>query len=409
MNTIGCILLIALFLFYSSFGLSCPSFIPARDLAMWNQGDRKNVILYRFNKKIGKIEEIPLQVEPRTVLGRHVFSSSKKIDSEKIKRTDRIYFHQNLFGNKITDFNSKKVKNNFCESEIKYEIQSIDKDRFAYLVLCKNKNRKKYAPLVKIDIQKAYVESKNYHYKFESYNHMLFDTVRIKPSPKPIANSSRLIIGNDVVNFFNLVFDSDDIVSKLEKSDMRPVGTAARVSFFLKILFLKIDLALQTDLSFFQDSAHIPMVAHLPVDAPEYLNPGSGIIYVWQSISQPKTIAMPKFSENELLSNRSRYCSAGICSFSIIYENELKQQFSLNFGIKSRLVQKGFYPKWIGKGESLDKLKWLDKNEIAKEETGVYFETSKLPKGSHKWNFWLKIGSQISSECPAKYKLKRLP
>ena len=389
-----------------SIGMACPGFFSASELGINFQSKRKEVLVFRFDKIKNSIDEIPIQIDPRTILGRHKFLPKKSMQNSYVLRNDRIFFHSSFFGNRMDSLQFDKIKKKYCPFKKLIEIYSPSNNSFGYMGLCPGKVKKEYASVVHLDLKKAVVNSANYNYKFNPTNHMLFEKVTLLPEKEAIASNSRLIIGNDVINFFNIVFDSDDIVSKLEQSSRREIGTAARVSFYLKILFLKIELALKTDLSFYQDSAHIPMVAHLPIHAPDYLNPGSGILYLWEATDDPTGVNMPSISDNQKL-NQQKFCQGNLCYFKIVYKRG-KREFSLNFSIKRNLIDLGFHPKWVSKKADLKKLKWLDEQEVKPKESGVYFETSKLPKGSHKWNFWLKIGSTLTESCPEKMEYREL-
>lgn len=382
----------------------CPAYLEARKLPYSIGKPKGSVVLLRYSRSEKKLIRVPVQIETKTLLGRHIFPNLKA--SNKIVYRDRIILDPVYSGDRLTDL--KRVKP-ICEVRKVFEVKYDVSTTFNYLVFCKASSENNvYAPTVKIDVKNRNISSFHYNYNYDSENHMLFDSVKLRNEKQAVASDSRLVIGTDVKNFIDLVFDSEDMLSRLEVTEERPVGLAARVTFFLKILFFKIQMDLRTDLSFFSNSAHIPMVATTPVNAFDYVHPGSGIVYLWKSSFHTSGVLMPEYKEKDVAKTVGKYCRGRSCFFGVSYRGAKGKDFSLNFVLKKDLVEKGFYPRWISPEQKMDDLVWSKSIEKEKGEQGVYFETSLLPKGSHRWNFWLNIGDAQPGTCPTLIQLDEL-
>ena len=246
---------------------------------------------------------------------------------------------------------------------------------------------------------------------------MLFEKISIGNDANTrqiIAEDSELLIKSDIKNFFTMRFDSSQIESYLEETRPGLIGTLARVSFYLRILFFKIKMSLTTDVTFYDDVGHIPMVVQLPVEAPKYLHPASGILYSWKlssavTVLQDK-IKMPQVSPEltikgfeELAKIGTRYCEGEFCAFSFAAAAGDKS-ISMEFEIPKYMVKAGFYPQLVLDVTTPDKeMGWNLSTDIkAGQRMGLYFEVSGLPAGGHPWDFWLRLGASgpLEGSCP---------
>ncbi|MEZ4742509.1 MAG: hypothetical protein R3B45_08685 [Bdellovibrionota bacterium] len=206
---------------------------------------------------------------------------------------------------------------------------------------------------------------------------------------------------------------------------MGELSVTAKLSFYLRIFFMfKIKLELSTDVSFYDDSANIPMVMHLPVNPQKYLNPGSGIIYNW--VYDDKSTAtlgekipvlikdwvQPMRKDKEFIKTIGKNSCSGssICRYRFTM-NTQKNSFSMNFKINKDLVEKGFFPVYIADLSNYNEaLNWnLDLDE-KKIHSGFFFETSGLEQGSFPWDFWLRLNQSQTPKhhCPYPVSIKTL-
>ena len=404
---------------------ACPAFLYFKTDLEELKGKRKEISLLTYSKKSSSWNFLPLQIDPLNQGGGVVFEDDQDLMSKEISINDRIVFDVENFGDQ-GDLKSFPCKNSAIYRLINY----IDKSKYAYLSVCNEDLQRKYnlrkRQHVFYNPDKHYLGSNEYTYFFNPDNYLLFDKVLIRQkNSKEISSiNSNITIMSDVKNFFTLIFDSDNIESQLESTINGPLGINGSVSFFVRVLFLKLKLSLSTDVSFYRRSAHIPMVLYLPVDATAYLNHGSGIIYNWQLSDtfkkQPTYVQMPRFDKflfSRLMKNHKEYRKFGLpycrggkyCYFS--YKVGKEHPFIMQFTILKDLVNAGFFPVYVGDVNQFDKLmSWgLSDDLEAPEEklklamqSGFYFSTSGLSEGNHAWDFWMQLGSggQKTTNCP---------
>ncbi len=348
---------------------------------------------------------IPFQIDERTARLKLVFHSNKSWLNSKTHPRDRILFESNQAHPKVTNFTGFP-----CASKSVYEIKykKNGSTSYAYVAWCKGVSK---VPATKreleYDLGVGRVRSNNYVYDLNKANYMLFHAIYAndkKGNFIKVIENSNLHIKGDVKNFLNLRFGSNDIKSTLEAHEKSSMGIFARIDFFLHVLFFKVKLKLLTDISFYNTSAHIPMRVSLPVNGYDYLNMGSRLYYYWQ-LSKDKPwkfrAKMPVHGLNVKKSEvLKKYCNRYYCHFRLdIYHGDISLQ--LHFNINRRVVDKlDFYPTMVDNRE-------LTKDRVVrstdgKDHLGVYFEGSRLPKGSHPWDFWMKVNDDSKDSCPTK-------
>jgi hypothetical protein len=234
-----------------------------------------------------------------------------------------------------------------------------------------------------------------------------------------VATDSRIYIRADVKNFFTMHFDSQQIESSLENSRQGPLGSLARVSFFLRILLFKIRMSLTTDVSFFRDSGHIPMMVNIPVEAFQYLNPGSGIVYSWLLATSAHTVFrdmdMPRFDGAlvrrgfvELSQLGLAYCRGEECRYRYTVDFD-GRPLVMDLLIRRYLVERGFFPMFVEDTAVIRKQMGWDADSFGEAPRhGIYFEVSGLPKGGHPWDFWMGLGNAgiPSHDCPVPVRIE---
>jgi len=239
--------------------------------------------------------------------------------------------------------------------------------------------------------------SRFYTYKFKKDNYMLFDRVTLKgQSDVVVSQDSHLYIRSDVKNFFTLNFSSSDIESDLREKRLDPLAAFASLGFYLKVLFFKITLDLSTDVGFYESSANIPMVMTLPVNAYDRLHRKSGVLYNFKlgEMVDAKAIKvkMPTLDAAYLkddFQNRGLAFCTDYCVYELEIPNPVKA-LRMRINISRKLVERGMFP-WFVDDVSKHRAEMNWKLDDDKNRVGLYFEVSKLPKGSHPWDFWLSF------------------
>lgn len=395
---------------------ACPGALFGLELSPPIVGPRNGVRLF---VKDGQgqppgVQEIAVQVDPVDDDGHLRFFDNETFRQKVVESSDFMTFRVESFGQKI-DIKKDKLP---CRGDTVYELWDDVAGRYAYLTNCgPTAIQPKLPSAVAFDHIEHRLESDNYRYRFNPDNYMQFDEISFRNAQGTydvIAKNSKLMIRADVKNFFTMNFDSDEILSQMEAQRLGPVGNLARLSFFLKIFLFKIRMSLATDVGFFADSGHIPMMVSLPINAYDHLHPKSGILYSWElsaaGSKAAKTVDMPLLEPSDVAKGYkelgklgTKFCKGSECQFR--YQVEVAgRKLAMDLGVKRSLVQRGFYPIYVEDLETYrETMGWDMTAEEAKGRVGMYFEVSGLPKGGHPWDFWMRLGgpSQTLRRCPA--------
>lgn len=395
------------FLFIESFG---PGIAP---------GKRKELNLFSV-KKVGERknwQKSSLQIDPFSDDGKLVFfpTNYQWLDSP-VKPYDRLSMNAEDFGSRYDQ--SMPLP---CETKQIFELRN-DTYQYAYLAFCqdqKNSNLQIPFHTIRHDAENGEVNAPEFRYRYSRDNHLLFSRLSLaydnkNEYPLVVAENADQLIRGDVKKFFTFYFDQNDIDAQIARERRGPLGLVGSVDFALRILFFKINLRLSPEVSFFPGSVFMPMVMHLPVDAREYLHPGSGLFYTWKPgrdviVNQQRSriphldAALVKSGAENLAKQGLPYCVHNVCRFQLFGEIA-DRYFVLNFNIEKSLVQKGFFPILMSDTTAAEKqLGWEVSTIREPGRMGMYFETSGLPQGNHEWEFIIRVGNnlqQLANQCP---------
>lgn len=269
------------------------------------------------------------------------------------------------------------------------------------------------------EMRQAVVTS-DYYYRYHNQNKLLFASLALaKATPgsyQLIASvANQQIVGN-FKNFFTMTFDNNDFHVKELSTQRGPVGVYSQLNFLLRVLGMKLDMDLVTDVYFYPEGMYTPMILHMPIDAKKYLKRGSGIIYSWQQQSgfrwEPGRLAgeagVPGLiSLKDTAGVLAKYCQSS-CYFSIRGQAQAGgRHIHLHFRLPRYLVAKGFYPVYFDDDAKLAKALGLKVATAPTHKpgegrrTGFFFEAFDLRKGSHRWDL------AIDTRGPAS--LRQLP
>ena len=399
---------------------ACPANLFLGQLPDQLKGLRANMRLYvQSATKPGHWQTIPLQVDPIDENGRLVFFGSSDYMQESLTASDLLVFRIEDFGPKLVGRSGQLQ----CSGGQIYELNETTTNRYAYLTNCDQAGAVHYPNTVSFDAAAKQLQSPLYKYQFNSKNHMLFQAIKFRlhnGTWEEAATDSQMLIRADVKNFFTMLFDSRHIESNLEENRSGQLGSLARVTFFLRVLFFKIRMSLATDVGFFSYSGHIPMMINIPVNASAYLRHGSGIFYSWVLSSAARSggrgVDMPvldpevvKKGPRALADIGVRYCQGKDCHFRYMVDLN-GQRLAMDISIRRDLVERGFFPFYVDDASAVsDSMGWDGGEGMGgSARSGMYFEVSGLPKGEHPWDFWLRLGSPVESRrtCPAPVRVK---
>ena len=399
----------------SSIARACPAVLFELETVPRLKGARKGLRLFALDASSQKFHAVPLQVDPLDSEGHLKFNIEPHYTDHEVDNDDFMTFRVEDFG-APADFKKAKLP---CRGRPVFELRDPSSGRVAYLTNCGSFGDPLVFPsLVDFKPEKDYLESPVYRYRFNPDNYMQFESINFRDAVQgtweTIAEHSALMIHADVKNFFSMNFDAHEIESHLEAHRLGPIGDLARLSFFLKILFFKIKMSLSTDVGFYENSSHIPMMVNIPVDASKYLNPGSGILYTWilspTAQKAPRKLAMPSMNTTlikkgwqELAKEGQKFCVKDVCTFRYTVEIAGKTM-SMDLELERKLVARGFFPIYVEDARPYrEPMGW--NFDIGKDDlrTGMYFEVSGLSAGGHPWDFWLRLGgpATASASCPA--------
>lgn len=386
-------------LFYSDRASCNPEFVIAKDVPGIIGLPRKSLVVV-FN--VGTTEKPDFRMQKPTVVpisdqGKILWYKDDSWRSEPINFRDRILIEQDMLGRPASGrlaFQGCTPKNG-----------ALYKNRRGtlWLASCDESVTKKIDDRIMrvvYDEAGGAINSRFYRYTFKPENQMLFKEVSLKgDSDMILAKDSDLYIRSDVKNFFTLNFSSADIESKMMDYRVEPLTALASLGFYLRVLFFKLTLDLRTDVAFFESSANIPMVMTLPVNAAKRLNSKSGVLYSFQLgdniTKESLRVNMPTLKSNSIFGEFSAeglpYC-LDYCRYDMILPSAGKR-LKLQITMAKNLVEKGFFPWFVSDVSAMRKdMDWSLRSDLGmNQRVGIYFEVSKLPKGSHPWDFWISF------------------
>ena len=358
-------------------------------------------------------ENFPLHLDPLDRNGKLDFSQGLKPWSSRLSPNDRLVLLNEDF---VEQPDSLLPDQWPCEADAAYELRlAHDPKRKALLFLCRHiqNNFSSSSTPVKIDAEKRTINTETYQYTYRRSNQLLFDAISLRRGGKlyEVSTEADQLIYSDIKNFFTMRFGADDVEAKILDYRHSPLGLASRLSFFLRILFFRINLSLLPEAYYFKDSVYIPMVMHLPVHASDYLNFRSGVFFTWKTatevrwdLSQSRMPTIDQYlaanSLGQLKSIAASFCQKHSCRFSAVAILPTNERVELIFSLRPGLIDRGFFPFFITDSTVLDKT-WGRVSSFSGKRQGFFFETSGLGKGSHLWDFWIRFDALKQNASPA--------
>lgn len=388
---------------------ACPELMPTKNIPWFKPSKIKRNQLQLFAQKAGAWTRLGFQMDPMDKDGDLIFPVAQDWQLKTIAPNDRLSFSPSEFGD---EFNAQNAFP--CKTTQIFEIQAGSK--YAYLAVCSEPSSlvEPESPVF-YDEKRRLMRTNFYRYHYSERNHLVFDEILLADREfkvyEKVASRSDLVIVGDVRNFFTMVFDSEDFDAKINYQRKGSVGLVGGLQFFLNVLAFRIKLALLPEVNFFDDALYMPMTMYLPVDATKYLRPGSGVYYSWDKspdaewlldasdmeVLDPQSLS-PDF-KGPLLKPNPRFCTNFQCKYNL--KGKVRgRAFSLDFGISREAADLGFFPRIIKDLRDVEKItKRAVSRFPAPGRIGVFFETSRLPMGTHKWDFWIRIETDKEPKC----------
>ncbi len=401
---------------------ACPGMLLGQHLPFSNLENirRDRVSLYTFDGK--GWDALAVQLDPLDRDGALVFPKDKNWVKDEVNFMDRLSFDISRFSKRY-DQEVAKSSLSALPCGAKEIIELEYQGRYAYLMPCEPDPKAQKVRPVLHDHQLRTVKSADYSYTYTASNHLVFDDIKVAGAKEsktfvPVAKESDLLIVGDVKNFFTLYFDSSDIDAEIKYERQGPMGLMGGMEFFLRIMAFKIDLQLLPEVNFFEDSMFMPMMMTLPVDAKKYLRRGSGIYYSWASAddvewnwkeSRLDDLNLELLDPNSKLplsQPSERHCDQRYCLYTIVAKAK-DRPFVMNFKINRKAADLGFFPQLIRDVPAAEKKIGHKLGRYKAEgRVAIYFETARLPKGTHTWDFWIYFPDKNADE-KCTFKIKR--
>ena len=338
-----------------------------------------------------------------------------------------------------------------CEPSTVSEIEKVSSipganSGWFYLLRCSGNQSKTVLPAgqedngqfppVRFDRTDLRVSSSDFSYQMNKLNQMLFERMDIARKQTPgrpdfvtYLEDGAFDIRADLKNFFTMHFTSGNVESKVIAHDEGISGAIVRLTFDLRVLFLRLDLQLATDVMFLPDMAFLPMVMKIPADASRYVHPNTGVLYSWfaseGTVVRDDWMQMPsrqKFSSPAEIKQRAaevaaKHCDrSGRCFFrAAVGRGADNAIVAMDINIRKDLLLKGFFPQYVPDPAGEKKefgWSWGAKAGSAKVRQGLYFELSGLPKGEHGFEIWLRIfqpgrqSPEFTEFCPSRWSVR---
>jgi len=346
---------------------------------------------------------------------------------------DRLVFETTDFGARLAS--PAETKKFSCQSgrpHLMHELSAPDGTTgnrvYAYLVSCPAEGRTTdtLGEAAVVHDQKARtITSGTFSYKYLPTNQLLFEEIRVRRAltggqeeSTLAASAASLLLRLDVRNFLTLEFDNSDVESYVEATRHGDLGIVGQINFYMRLLVFKVNLKMATVASFYRSSANIPAIIDVPVNAPRRLRPGSGMIYSYNLDSTRldatgETHPVHVYDAARIRKGWQATAELGLrtCNRTqtCVYRlggDVAGERFGLEMGIDRSLVERGFFPMLVHDSEqfAIDVGWEKERKTNGPPRTAMYFETSGLPKGKHRMDYWIRVGGTGAGKCPAEFR-----
>lgn len=404
---------------------ACPGLLLGQHLPL-SQPEavrRDRLALYTYDG--ARWTPIPLQLDPLDRDGALVFPKDAHWSKDDLSPMDRLSFNIDRFGKRY-DAAAKKSQISSLPCGTRELVELQYQAGYAYLMTCEPDPIANQSRPVSHDETRRTVRSADYSYQYTKSNHLVFEGIQVAAANGskamiPVAKDSDLLIVGDVKKFFTLYFDSSDIDAEIKYKRQGPMGLMGGMEFFLRIMAFKIDLQLLPEVNFFEDSMFMPMMMTLPVDAKTYLRRGSGIYYSWASepdvewlwkesrLDELNLAMLDPNSKLPLNQPSEKHCDQRYCLYTIVAKAK-GRPFVMNFKINRKAADLGFFPQLIRDVPAAEaKIGHKLGQFPGQGRVAIYFETARLPKGTHTWDFWIYFPDKNADEkCTFRIKRKNV-
>jgi hypothetical protein len=280
----------------------------------------------------------------------------------------------------------------------------------------------------------ALVHTSKYKYQFDQKNWLVARSVEVAKNSnanskdpveyEAVLDSTTFYMKGDLKYFVTVEANHRSIDSELEAWRTGPIRSIIRVSFFYRLLSLKIELGMYTEISFFSNAVYLPAVIYNPIDGHKSLNTGSGMYYGLALRDNPKDYNietnMSAYEPNAsaLLQNGRNFFDRVLgkkqdtkATDGLYWISAQGQGRSIYMEITpSKDLQKdGVAPMWYHEEKTSKEMKDRSNDDVAPlgkspVNLGVYFDVTKFSEGEHVMGFRLFFENVVAPERLAVFK-----
>ncbi len=279
---------------------------------------------------------------------------------------------------------------------------------------------------VNIDRDEAAIGSSLYSFDYKKNNPFLFRYLKVKHEGKSLiaAEDANYYMYLDLKHFFDLDFGSRDLSSNIQDQIVSNRSFVADLKFFLKVLFFKIDIKMESLSSFFEDSVNLPIIMDVPNEGSRFLGEDSGVLYSWKDapsvkyVTESKKFSMFDYKKAKSfasLADQIKFAIKNNCKKNNCYYKIKGSAEGTPFVVRIRspryLTEAGFIPTLVTDVRKLVADKGWSKKEFKNIDqlTGLYLGIQNMPKGQHRIDYWFEVGDKHSKQpCVRSWSFKKL-
>lgn len=280
----------------------------------------------------------------------------------------------------------------------------------------------------------ALIHTSRYRYQFDQKNWLVARKVEVAknnkqpPEYEPVLDTTTFYLKGDLKYFITVEANHRSIESELEAWKAGPIRSIIRVSFYYKILKLKLELGMYTEISFFSNAMNLPAMLSSPLDGRNSLNPGSGMYYGLALRDNPR--------DYQIDTNMEPYVDASGSTGSKILESgkglldkligkspkteDTKGIYWVSMQGKDRSIfveispsadlrKIGLAPTIYREEKAAADLKTRDNDRVlalgkSPVNLGIWFDATKIPSGEHMMGFRMFFENVMAPERLAVFK-----
>lgn len=271
--------------------------------------------------------------------------------------------------------------------------------------------------------KKEEINTSRYRYEFNKDNYLVVRGVDVTDEEQKYRDlilSSTVFMKIDLKYFLTFKVGDDDIESDLDAIKIAPVRIIARVNFTYKVLKLKFDLGMYTEVSFFSNAVYLPAVIDNPLKGKDTLRSGSHFYYGLALVDNPGLTQIKNDNDLKIKTNMPSYKDQQGLLAWFKDKSKWRDPFWVEATNKDYMLYLEFDPSLqMKKSKNIPSLyrentkasKIKSRNPEKAVDLGqgpsnlaVAFDLDKLDKGLHEVKFKLYIESRYDSKILSEYK-----